>query len=90
MTSHFERLAKRLSVSYWLHSTLGSGANAHVYVADELKTGRRVAIKVLREEQAASISAARFVAEFTIAAQLERVVRWISGFSRLPAGRRLD
>jgi len=71
MTSHFERLAKRLSDGYRLHSTLGSGANAHVYVADELKTGRRVAIKVLREEQAASISAARFVAEFTIAAQLE-------------------
>jgi len=71
MTSHFERLAKSLSCTYRLTSTLGSGASAHVYVADELRTGRRVAIKVLREEQATSVSIARFLAEINIAAQLE-------------------
>jgi len=42
-----------------------------VYVADEVATGRRVAIKVLREEQASTISAARFLAEINIAAQLQ-------------------
>ena len=71
MRSQFERLAKSLSATYRLKSTLGSGAAAHVYVADEVRTGRRVAIKVLREEQAASISAERFLAEITIVAQLE-------------------
>ena len=71
MTSHFERLAKSLSSTYRLTSTLGSGGTAHVYVADELRTGRRVAIKVLREEQAMSISYARFLAEINIAAKLE-------------------
>jgi eukaryotic-like serine/threonine-protein kinase len=40
-------------------------------VADELKTGRRVAIKVLREEQASTVSASRFLAEINIAAQLD-------------------
>jgi serine/threonine protein kinase len=71
MTSHFDRLAKSLSTTYRLRSTLGSGGAAHVYVADELKTGRRVAIKVLREEQATSISVSRFLAEIRIAAELE-------------------
>jgi serine/threonine-protein kinase len=71
MTTHFERLAKSLSTTYRLSSTLGSGATAHVYVADELRTGRRVAIKVLREELAASVSATRFLAEIAIAAQLK-------------------
>ena len=71
MTSHFDRLAKSLSATYRLKSTLGSGGAAHVYVAEELKTGRRVAIKVLREEQATSISVSRFLAEIRIAAELE-------------------
>jgi serine/threonine protein kinase len=71
MTSHFERLAKSLSSKYRLTSTLGSGGTAHVYVADDLRTGRRVAIKVLREEQATSISVARFLAEINISAKLE-------------------
>jgi eukaryotic-like serine/threonine-protein kinase len=70
MITHFERLAKSVSATYRVRSTLGSGGAAHVYVADELKTGRRVAIKVLREEQASTISAARFLAEINIAAQL--------------------
>jgi len=69
-SSHFERLAKSLSANYRVKSTLGSGGAAHVYVADELKTGRRVAIKVLREEQATTLSVERFLAEINIAAQL--------------------
>src|SRR5512138_2582892 len=72
MTSgHFQRLAKSLSTTYRLKSTLGTGGAAHVYVADELKTGRLVAIKVLREELATSLSAERFLREINIAAQLE-------------------
>jgi serine/threonine-protein kinase len=70
-SSHFDRLAKALSATYRLTSTLGSGGAAHVYMADDLQTGRRVAIKVLREELAASVSAARFLVEIAIAAQLK-------------------
>ena len=71
MTSHFERLARSLRTAYRLKSTLGSGGAAHVYVADDVRTGRPVAIKVLREEQAMTVSAARFLAEINIAARLE-------------------
>jgi serine/threonine protein kinase len=71
MTSHFERLARGLSALYRLKWVLGAGASAHVYVAEELRTGRQIAIKVLRDELAASISAKRFLAEIRIAAQLE-------------------
>jgi serine/threonine protein kinase len=70
-SSHFDRLAKSLSSTYRVLSRLGSGGAAHVYVADELRTGRRVAIKVLREEQATTLSVERFLAEINIAAQLE-------------------
>jgi serine/threonine-protein kinase len=69
-SSHFDRSAKSLSAAYRLKSTLGSGGAAHVYLADEVRTGRRVAIKVLREDLAASISASRFLAEIAIAARL--------------------
>jgi serine/threonine-protein kinase len=67
----FDRLAESLSGTYRLVSVVGCGGAAHVYAADELRTGRRVAIKVLREECAASVSAQRFLAEINIAAQLK-------------------
>ena len=69
-SSHFDRSAKSLSAAYRLKATLGSGGAAHVYLAEELRTGRRVAIKVLREDLAASVSASRFLAEIGIAAGL--------------------
>jgi serine/threonine protein kinase len=69
-SSHFDRLAKSLSATYRLNSRLGSGGAAHVYVANELASGRRVAIKVLREEQATTVSVERFLSEINIAAQL--------------------
>jgi serine/threonine-protein kinase len=69
-SSHFNRLAKSLSATYRLNSRLGSGGAAHVYVAEELANGRRVAIKVLREEQATTVSVERFLGEINIAAQL--------------------
>lgn len=70
ISSHFDRLAKSLSATYRLNSRLGSGGAAHVYVAEEIATGRRVAIKVLREEQATTVSVERFLSEINIAAQL--------------------
>jgi eukaryotic-like serine/threonine-protein kinase len=69
--SDFDRLSKSLGTTYKLRSTLGSGGVAPVYVADELKTGRRVAIKALREEQTTPVSVRRFLTEINIAAQLD-------------------
>lgn len=69
--SLFERLSASLSATYRLKSTLGSGGASHVYLADELKTGRCVAIKVLREELAATVCADRFLVEIGIAELFE-------------------
>jgi len=71
MTSHFERLSRSLRETYRLQSTLGSGGNAHVYVAEDVATGRLVAIKALREEHATTIAISRFLSEIDIAAHLE-------------------
>ena len=71
MTSHSERLAVRLSATYRLKSTLSSGAASDVYLAEDMKTGRRVVVKALREEKATTASAARFLAAITSAAQLD-------------------
>jgi serine/threonine-protein kinase len=71
MTTSFERFATSLRATYRLLSPLGSGGAAHVYLAEDVKSGQRVAIKVLREEQATTISADRFLAEIDIVAQLE-------------------
>ena len=71
MSTLFQRVAENLSATYRLKSTLGSGGAAHVYLADDLRRGGCVAIKVLREELAATLSAERFLAEINIAAQLQ-------------------
>jgi len=42
-----------------------------VYLAEDLKHHRQVAIKVLRPEQAAVLGAERFVQEITTTAQLQ-------------------
>ena len=44
---------------------------ATVYLADDLKHRRKVAIKVLREDLSASVGLARFLREIEIAAQLQ-------------------
>ncbi|HVH11154.1 MAG TPA: serine/threonine-protein kinase [Gemmatimonadales bacterium] len=50
---------------------LGRGGMATVYLAYDHKHDRAVAIKVLRPELAASVSAERFVREIKIAAHLQ-------------------
>ena len=49
---------------------LGRGGMATVYLAEERKHGREVAIKVLRPELAASVGAERFLREIGIVARL--------------------
>ena len=61
-----EPLAER----YAIESEIGRGGMATVYLAEERKHQRKVAIKVLRPDLAASLGAERFLREIGIAARL--------------------
>jgi eukaryotic-like serine/threonine-protein kinase len=64
------RIAAALADRYRIERELGQGGMATVYLAEDLKHRRRVAVKVLRPELAESIGGARFLREIEIAAQL--------------------
>ncbi len=55
---------------YAIERELGRGGMAVVYLAQDLKHGRAVALKVLRPELTASLGAERFVREIQIASKL--------------------
>src|SRR5881398_4202754 len=65
-----DRLQATLGERYRLDRELGHGGMATVYLAQDLKHGRPVAIKVLRPELAAALGAERFLREIEIAARL--------------------
>jgi serine/threonine-protein kinase len=65
------RLAEALSDRYHLERELGHGGMATVYLAQDLRHNRRVAVKVLRPELAAVIGADRFLSEITTTANLQ-------------------
>jgi serine/threonine protein kinase/tetratricopeptide (TPR) repeat protein len=64
------RLRAALAARYAVERELGKGGMATVYLAEDLKHHRQVAIKVLRPELAAMLGAERFVREVAIAARL--------------------
>jgi serine/threonine protein kinase len=55
---------------YQILSKIGAGGMASVYLADDLKHGRRVAIKVMNADIGAAIGTSRFLREIEIAARL--------------------
>jgi len=63
-------LREALAGRYRIERELGRGGMAVVFLAEDLKHRRRVAIKVLRPEVARSIGSGRFLREIEIAAQL--------------------
>lgn len=65
------RLSAALADRYRLARELGAGGMATVYLAQDLKHDRKVAIKVLDSELAATVGADRFLSEITIAARLQ-------------------
>jgi TolB-like protein/Tfp pilus assembly protein PilF len=65
-----ETLRTALAERYRLDSELGRGGMATVYIAEDLKHGRQVAIKVLRPEVADGSIPQRFLREIHIAARL--------------------
>ena len=64
-------LAAALADRYRLERELGAGGMATVYLAQDLKHDRKVAIKVLRPELAAVIGAERFLSEIKTTANLQ-------------------
>ncbi len=70
MTEIFSRLTAALADRYRIERELGAGGMAIVYVAEDLKHHRQVAVKVLRPELATAIGPDRFLREIEIAAGL--------------------
>jgi serine/threonine-protein kinase len=64
------RLAAALADRYRLERELGQGGMATVYLADDVKHHRKVAIKVLRPELAAALGPDRFLREIETTANL--------------------
>jgi len=65
-----DRLAAALADRYRLERELGQGGMATVYLAEDLKHHRKVAVKVLRPELADALGPDRFLREIEIAANL--------------------
>jgi eukaryotic-like serine/threonine-protein kinase len=65
-----ERLAAALSDRYRLERKLGEGGMATVYLAEDLKHHRKVAVKVLRPELASALGPERFLREIETTANL--------------------
>ncbi len=65
------RLSAALAGRYKIESLLGEGGMATVYLAEDLKHKRKVALKVLKPDLAAVLGAERFVQEITTTANLQ-------------------
>ena len=70
-TSLSSRLATALAGRYQIEREIGRGGMATVHLARDLRHGRWVAIKVLREELAAAVGAERFLEEIRVTASLQ-------------------
>ncbi len=71
MTRMSDRLTAALADRYRIERELGAGGMATVYLAQDLKHDRKVAIKVLKPELAAVIGAERFLREIKTIATLQ-------------------
>ena len=71
-TGEFEvaKVRRVLADRYRVEKVIGEGGMATVYLAEDLKHKRRVAVKVMRPELAATLGTDRFLREVEIAAQL--------------------
>ena len=70
MSTLLDRLAEGLEGRYAVEREIGRGGMAVVFLAEDLKHRRSVAIKVLRPEVAPALGGERFLREIEIAAQL--------------------
>ena len=66
-----ERLTAALADRYRIERELGQGGMATVYLAEDVKHQRKVAVKVLRPELAATLGPDRFAREIAVVARLQ-------------------
>jgi serine/threonine-protein kinase len=71
MPDSLDRLSAALADRYRIERELGAGGMATVYLADDLKHNRKVALKVLRPELAAVLGGERFFKEIAVTASLQ-------------------
>ena len=71
MSDVLDRLSAALADRYRIERELGAGGMATVYLAEDLKHDRKVALKVLKPELAAVLGAERFVQEIKTTAALQ-------------------
>ena len=70
MSSFLDQLTSALADRYRVEGELGRGGMATVFLADDLKHGRKVAVKVMHPELVAAVGQDRFLREIEIAARL--------------------
>ncbi|MBI3981891.1 MAG: serine/threonine protein kinase, partial [Gemmatimonadetes bacterium] len=66
-----DRLQSALGAGYRVEKELGGGGMSRVFLAEEVRLGRRVVVKVLPPEMAAGVSIDRFEREIQLAAKLQ-------------------
>ena len=71
MTQSMDALSAALAGPYEIVRELGAGGMATVYLAEDVKHHRKVAIKVLHSDLSAALGSPRFLREIEIAAQLQ-------------------
>ncbi len=71
MTDTIDRLSAAVGDRYRIERELGSGGMATVYLAEDVKHHRRVAIKVLHPELSAMLGTERFLKEIALTASLQ-------------------
>lgn len=71
MIDPLDSLRAALQERYAVERLIGQGGMATVYLAMDTRHDRRVAIKVLRPELAASLGSDRFLREIKVAAKLQ-------------------
>src|SRR5262245_44159566 len=71
MASVRDKLTQSLSDRYGIDEEIGRGGMATVFVAEDLRHHRRVAVKVLHPELALSLGSERFLREIRMAARLQ-------------------
>ncbi|HEY4131520.1 MAG TPA: protein kinase [Gemmatimonadaceae bacterium] len=84
-----ERLASAIADRYRIERRLGEGGMATVYLAEDLKHDRKVALKVLRSELGVVLGADRFLQEIKTTARLQHphiLPLYDSGRTTAPGG----
>ena len=73
MPDIFDGVKTALADRYTIERHLGDGDMATVYLAEDLKHKRKVAVKILRPELAAVLGGERFVQEIATTANWQRI-----------------